>query len=117
MRLFCIFFMLTFYSLNVKCQTLEFEKVHLINSPDTVPIGKVWKIESALSTCATHCSSTIFINGEQIYTYVYSAGVPSNSHKTASSYNPTNFPIWLPAGTSLNIGGNVKFISVIEFNL
>ena len=97
-------------------QTLEFSQVLLVSSLDTVPQGKVWKVESTLLTCGEHCSARIYVNNKEIYTYVYSAGVPSNSQKTAAAYNPTRFPIWLPAGSTLNVGSNVEYISVIEFN-
>jgi len=36
----------------------------------------------------------------------------------AELYKPnTQLPIWLPAGTTLQAGDNVKYISVIEFNI
>jgi len=97
-------------------QTLEFSQVLLVSSLDTVPQGKVWKLESALTDCTTHCSASIIVNNVNIYTYVYNASVPGYSTKTAAAHNPTSFPIWLPAGTTLNIGSNVQYISVIEFN-
>ena len=103
-------------SFTAKSQSLEFNQVLLINSLNTVPQGKVWKVQSALSDCSSNCSSTIVVNNQNIYTYVYHTGVPSNSQKTAAAHNPTNFPIWLPSGTTLDIGGGVKYISVIEFN-
>ena len=97
-------------------QTLEFSQVLLVSSLDTVPQGKVWKVESTLVTCYSHCSATIYVNNIEIVAYVYDSGVPNNSQRTAAAYNPTSFPIWLPEGTTLNIGSNVQYISVIEFN-
>ena len=103
-------------SFALKGQNLEFNQVLLINSLDTVPQGKVWKVQSALSECSSNCNATILINGYSIHTYSYHTGVPNNSQKTAAAHNPTNFPIWLPSGTTLNISNGVKYISVIEFN-
>jgi hypothetical protein len=100
---------------NSLSQTLEFSQVLLVSS-DIVPQGKVWKVESALTDCATHCNATIYINNDEIVTYVYNGSIPSSSQKTAAAANPTSFPIWLPEGTALSIGSNVKYISVIEFN-
>jgi hypothetical protein len=101
---------------NSLSQTLEFSQVLLVSSLDIVPQGKVWKVESALANCTSHCNASIVVNNENIYTYVYQTGMPGTSSKAPAASNPTSFPIWLPEGTSLNIGSNVKYISVIEFN-
>jgi hypothetical protein len=31
--------------------------------------------------------------------------------------NSVNFPIWIPAGTSIEAGINMSFISIIEYNI
>ena len=108
-----ILFILAF---TAKSQSLEFNQVLLINSLSTVPQGKVWKLQSALTNCATFCSASIVVNNENIYTYVYEYSMPGTSSKSSATSNPTSFPIWLPSGTTLDVGSTVKYVSVIEFN-
>jgi hypothetical protein len=71
-----------------------------LNLPSTVPIGKVWKIESALSTST---SGWIRLNGAQI---------------TTNSGSVT--PFWLPPGYSVTFTTTNSVegkISIIEFNI
>lgn len=71
----------------------------------TVPAGKTWKIENA------GCSSSIAIqelNGLRV------------SHTINSGNSPDNFPIWLPAGTTMkfyNGGSYGCFVSILEFSV
>ena len=101
---------------------LQFNQVKLVGIQETVPVGKVWKIESVLnnaslqintSTTAEQNKATqILING----TAILMSTTWGNSYAT-SSVESTQLPIWLPEGTNLAVGTNVFRVSVIEFNV
>ena len=89
--------------------------VTLTSQGDTVPQGKVWKVESSVSQLTTNgetffhvnnnkCNITKSINNTGSYSY-YSSVV-----------NPI-FPMWLPAGTIVTLGSYVSALSIIEFNI
>jgi hypothetical protein len=124
-----IFFIILCFILCMNIETtlaqnnnLQFNRVILVNSLQTVPTGKVWKVESVLSTsdlvirCTNYCSVnfSILINGVNIIMASSDYSYNSNSN---DSRNITALPIWLPEGTTLNKGTNTAFISVIEYNL
>ena len=114
--------------------TLQFGGVVLVNNtPQTVPAGKVWKIESVMHSNDLNAagyglswqavSSSIIVNGSTVYInrntsgsarIYYSSYVDPNA---VSDMNLTSLPIWLPAGTQLAAGTNVNLISVVEFIL
>jgi hypothetical protein len=101
---------------------LQFNQVKLVGAQETVPVGKVWKIESVLnnatlqintSTTAEQNKATqILINGNGILI----ATTWGNSYATSSVVS-TQLPIWLPEGTNLAASTNVFRVSVIEFNV
>jgi len=99
-------------------KTLEFNQVKLITTQETVPVGKVWKIENIGSpvyyyvSTGSNSTPSIKINGNHIY-LVKIRTTQNQSYFGTQSYF---FPIWLPANTSLAAGNNINFISVIEFN-
>ena len=119
-----IFCILLFYSISSFAQgNLEFNQVKLVGTTnETVPAGKIWKIESALSSSSLNISTgttstqnvttNIVINGTNVV-------VKSSwgSSYASSALETTDLPIWLPAGTTLQAGNNVFRISVIEFNI
>ena len=120
-----ILFLITwlFISINVFSQgNLEFSQVKLVGSTiETVPTGKVWKIESVLS------NNNLRINTSSSSNQTFSTNILINgtnvvikstwgSSMTTSAIETTDLPIWLPAGTTLQVGDNVFKISVIEFN-
>jgi hypothetical protein len=120
--LFCLICCLVFYK-GIGQGNLEFSQVKLVGSTqETVPAGKIWKLESALSTSSLTISTgttspqnettNIIINGTNIV-------IKSSwgSSYASSALEPTDLPIWLPAGTTLRAGTNVFRISVIEFNV
>ncbi|HRS53713.1 MAG TPA: hypothetical protein P5250_03315 [Bacteroidales bacterium] len=116
----CLFLLIIFNSIVIKAQkTLEFNQVKLITSTtETVPTGKVWKIEnigSAIHTAPITSSSAtpaIVVNGTTIYLFIARTTNTSDYYVTPAPF----FPIWLPAGTTLATSNNINFISVIEFN-
>lgn len=109
--------------------TLQFNQVKLVSTVETVPTGKVWKIESMLpsSRLTTYfCTNTsscgyaqtqhiILVNGTSVY--MASSDVSGEYAGYATSALTLNTTIWLPEGTTLAAGTGVYSISVIEFNL
>jgi hypothetical protein len=127
--------LLSVFSENLKAQgyALRFNTVLLVSSLDTVPAGKIWKIESVMHSSDLNAigtnlawssvSSVIKVNGSMVYMnrntsgsarIYYSSYVDPNA---TSDMNLTALPIWLPAGTTLAAYTNINYISVIEFNL
>ena len=94
---------------------LDLNQVLLVSDGSTVPDGKVWKITSALVTCSNQCSAYIIIGESDVYVHVMEDTNSGGASRPAAN-NPTQFPIWVPAGTFVNIGTNVSGISVLEFN-
>lgn len=107
---------------------LQFNQVKLVTSRDTVPAGKVWKLESApykidavgiqgnytTANPAVEYVQSIFIDNKTIF--VQAIRYYDGSWHTFTG--PTcQFPMWIPEGTSLEAGTGVQFISVIEFNV
>ena len=116
-----LLFVLLPFSLVINAQgNLEYNKVKLVtingSSPDiviTVPVGKVWKIESAIVGYYQYGSPTMYLDNQLIY----QTGLANKI-----------FPIWLPSGSyTLSLfcvscngssgPGNLKgSISAIEYN-
>jgi|694.fasta_scaffold69723_1 hypothetical protein len=108
-------------------QTLQFSQILLVSSnTQTVPAGKVWKVENILASSSLVASgnqtvnfsisvdnSQVFVAGANSQVNVYNQGVQSMS----STSNQLVQPIWLPAGSTLAAGQNVFRVSVIEFNV
>ena len=116
---------------------LQFNQVKLVSTIETVPAGKVWKVESAVfmggspfcigTGTNTSCGpgsmqSTGFVgdmsfqvNGQINYLYT-NLGQPGSSASYASQGYST-FPIWLPAGSTLAASTNMRYLSVLEFNI
>lgn len=102
---------------------LQFNQVKLVTTAQTVPAGKVWKVESctynggaafyvnngAIST--VYGLMSIVVNGVIIPVSIYVGG------NSSSFSNAHSFPMWLPAGSTIATGTNAAFVSVIEFNV
>jgi hypothetical protein len=130
-------FTLTFFALSslwLSAQTLSYSRVILVESAvQTVPAGHVWKVERAVSQSANQVNTagwasvptptatfTIQINGISINISEVNASTlaPFNTGQpsyTTTSIDQNTFPLWLPPGTTLAAGNNVRYISVIEF--
>lgn len=120
-------FLLYFAAANAFSQSLQFSQVILVSSvQQTVPTGKVWKVESfwkantyiSYYANGTTCSQTDYhspfmVNG-QIY-YVLKGVSTGSSSVYACTGN--DFPLWLPAGTTLRTICSCDFLSVIEFTV
>ena len=102
--------------------SMEFSRVLLVETLDSVPQGKIWKVTNILQTLSGSGSSVIQVNGNDIvvaFTIGSSGGAP-NSYGGVNNdyhYNGLQGPYWLPEGTTLQAGTNVQYISVIEFNI
>ena len=99
---------------------LEFNQVKLVSTIETVPVGKLWKIESITYALGT----PYFGNSTSAIQYYIQINSISQCVFTCTwSYNgpgvvwEQSYPIWLPSGTTLSASTGVNLISVIEFNL
>lgn len=102
--------------------SMEFSRVLLVETLDSVPQGKIWKVTNILPTLNGSGSCIIKVNGNDI---VVAFSLSSNTHTNPTHYNQTNNhnyynglegAYWLPEGTTLEAGTNIQYISVIEFN-
>ena len=118
-------------------KTLVFSQVLLIGTvSQTVPSGKVWKVESCLGVPTTSNGQSynavtfparhyILVNGTNIGVASETSVAAGGSTYSGGDYykvwamneNCTTMPIWLPAGSTLAASTNVNYISVIEFDI
>jgi hypothetical protein len=123
---------ITFLAFSSQAQgTLQFNQVLLLtltSQGDTVPQGKVWKVESSVSTVPdlqTAGESYFFVNGAKAeihqLSYWFNSNANPNSYNTinfSSTFSSTTtFPMWLPEGTIVTLGDLVSALSIIEFNI
>jgi len=115
---------------------LQFNQVKLVSTVETVPVGKVWKVESATfvggapicigaganAGCGQH--NTAYTSYQAAMSYLINGSVAYIAHATFGNTVPQTsslvidpFPFWLPAGTSLASGTNMMHLNVIEFNV
>jgi hypothetical protein len=106
---------------------LQFNQVVIVNDQvQTVPAGKVWKVESyqqqqvSISTSfpTTGCTDLnrprpYFIDNIQYHNI---EGIGHGNTSFASTAK-NNFPIWLKAGQTLKTSCPGDILSVIEFNI
>ena len=109
----------TFFSYSqLFAQDLEFSQVKLVNTQETVPEGKVWKVTNVLpAENSVNGFVKIRVNG--ILIIVKSRDYTALQFNTApamSSWTSLSGAFWLPAGTTLSADMNCEFISVIEFS-
>jgi len=117
---------------------LKFSRVLLINQTtnQTVPAGKVWKIESVIfsipftsngltdnanSNCGANLPEgrgniSIYVNDQptRVGGFAYTFLGSNSSH---NDLYRTNLPFWLPANSSLRVQCAQQQISVIEFTV
>jgi archaellum component FlaF (FlaF/FlaG flagellin family) len=115
---------------------LQFNQVKLVSTSETVPTGKVWKVESVFSTSqlaaynngegsAVTVSLNILINGTSVVVERSSVGIGTQTGSAGvmraywgyASAGVTRLPFWLPEGTSLAASTNAMALSVVEFNV
>jgi hypothetical protein len=119
---------------------LKFSRVLLVNQTtnQTVPSGKVWKVESVLhkidpnrsgmineyQSGATACNDWDVSRVSGSYA-IYVNNIPTRvggtsaweSGGTGRSTILSSLPIWLPQGTTLRVECNFTQISIIEFTV
>ena len=138
MKILTLSFFLVLCSLLYSQGNLQFNQVKLVSTVETVPTDKVWKVESAAynggAPFANSSSNYGFpgvtlqnrgfesimsysVNGQLIYFPVsYAIGSSTVGHLTSVD-GVAHFPLWLPAGSTLAAGTNMRYLSVIEFNI
>lgn len=123
----------TFAGGNMMAQSgLQFSQVKIVTTQETVPAGKVWKVESVIynisldassaqSSSATSCSSAYYrstaINVNGVDTKVGNGTMTAAYSNLAYTHSYTNLPFWLPAGYTLSGGPCNNMVSVIEFTI
>lgn len=124
MKKIYILFFICFISTFVFAQSnLQYSQAKLISTNDTVPVGKVWKVEGVIYSSQIgstgnynyNLTDNILINGSTVaFRRVswYSNGVSVN----LSVLWEQKFPLWFPAGTTLAPSTGVLYINVVEFN-
>jgi hypothetical protein len=108
--------------------SLQFNQVKMVTSSETIPSGKVWKIISApykndqIGSAGSYTPSnpgvefvqSMLINSEVVY--IQAIRFYDGSWRNFTG--PTcQFPLWLPAGTTVQASTGVRFLSVLEFNV
>ena len=119
---------------------LQFNQVKLVSTVETVPVGKVWKLENYLpssqlaidlnrqpnqASAGGTKNFVVLVNGAQVFlqtTITREIGRndgywSQDGYATAADYRIFDAPIWLPAGTSLAASTNVLSVSIVEFNV
>ena len=94
--------------------------VTLTSQGDTVPQGKVWKVESSVSELLTNGETYFHVNNNKCNitkSIATNGGNGYGSYGYASSTVNPIFPMWLPAGTIVTSGALVSALSIIEFNI
>lgn len=95
--------------------SLQYNRVLLVSASQTVPAGRVWKVESI--GCNQETEQNIGISGPRIVvngTNIFltdRVGMPTSSN----AFFPSMLPMWLPAGATLAAGTGVQWVSVLEF--
>jgi len=117
-----------FFSLSFTAQgNLQFNQVlRVSNTPQTVPVGKVWKVESYLenegdnsSNYSTGCTNLgwhrpLIINN---YNYYFVGSIAWGNTAYLQIANANKLPVWLKAGDIIKTTCIQDFASVIEFNI
>jgi hypothetical protein len=108
---------------------LQLNQVVLVsNTIQTVPAGKVWKVESYMQAgiaapdmieIGTACAYSdrhhpMIVNGQ---TYYLINGSPGHGSSGTFLAVGNLLPLWLPAGATLRTACAKDVLSVIEFNL
>jgi hypothetical protein len=102
---------------------LQFNQVKWVFAQETVPAGKVWKIESVMYSASVGSVSSSLNQDDQIKIdgspYTVRSARSGNGGYSAASYFvwEQQYPMWLYAGQTLQAWVNVGRINVIEFNI
>ena len=92
--------------------------VPLTAQGDTVPQGKVWKVESSVSTVLSNGETYFHVNNNKCTIVIgYVNNDNYSAYGTAMGLTNPIFPMWLPSGTIVTSGSYVSALSIIEFNI
>ena len=98
-------------------QSLTYSKVILLTALDTVPQGKVWKVTSYTANDSPTYNTSSFVKCKfnNISHNLATMFIIGNSAYGYSSTREGSLPIWLPAGTTVDLFTNCTGLSIIEF--
>lgn len=117
---------------------LQFNQIRLISASETVPTGKVWKVESVVYSIAATGSGVTLNSNNTVCTddsyrsrAVVINGITTKVQRTGGDIGGVNWssgvrdyisyttmlPLWLPEGATLSGGPCNNTLSVIEFNV
>ena len=123
MKVFILSIFLIFSNL-IYAQNLQFNQVIDVgNQIQTVPSGKVWKIESILYSSPVGSVSSSLTQNDQVLIdgnliTVRSARSGNGGYNAASYFVwEQKLPLWLKEGTTVQSSTNVYKINIIEFNI
>jgi hypothetical protein len=139
MKHLLIAFTLLLFFTGIAQGNLQFNQVKIISNtdpPQTVPVGKVWKIESVFTAgdqdvYGVQTSGTTLslfpACGVPSFYYLYSGrylainNIPISFGIHSAGETMTNLPIWVPAGSTICTCTNnalcARGYSAIEFNI
>jgi len=122
---------LLFTALYIPCgfsQNISFGNAKLISNTDTVPSGKIYKVESIIYSSPIQTFTTsvnynnLFINSTDDAIIINGSPHIVRSVRLGSAGAwvsvlwEQQFPIWLPAGTIISPSTGVRYINILEFN-
>ena len=104
---------------------LQFNQAKLVTGLETVPAGKVWKVESFLPTSVYRAD---FSPNPRIYLCAFDgitrevghSGIGDLNARYSSVVTFIDTPLWLSAGTTINPTVSSSFlwgVNVLEFNI
>lgn len=102
---------------------LQYNQAKLISTNDTVPAGKVWKVEGVIYSSIITSAYDNWSIVDKIFINSASVVIRKSSVYNNGPYGLSNsiiweqqFPLWMPAGTTLAPSDGVLYINVVEFN-
>ena len=123
-----LFLLFLFFSWCFTAQgNLQFNQVlRISNIPQTVPVGKVWKVESYLENegdnsinYSTGCTNLGYHRPLTInnYNYYFVGTIAWGNTAYVQLANANKLPVWLKAGDIIKTTCIQDFASVLEFNI
>ena len=125
LKLYHLFLLILILSISqVEAQNLSFSNPKLIESADTVPVGKTYKVESFVFSREIPwlplSSSWPYQNVQDDFILLNSNNVSVRSVRLGSNGGTQlweqKLPIWLPSGTIIAPSTGVRYINIIEFS-
>jgi hypothetical protein len=124
LKLYHLFLLIFILSISqVEAQNLSFSNPKLIESADTVPVGKTYKVESFIFSRDMPFIATghpnPFSNSQDDYILINGINTSVRSSRTTPQSTflwEQKLPIWLPSGTIISPSTGVRYINIIEFS-